>query len=80
MATIRSLFLRFVLILQYYVLENINVLVSKIRPCLGLASLFFFSFCNVIIFNRLNLTDTPDHFYLIVKILYSRFCDLIKSV
>ena len=31
-ATIPSLFLRFVLILQYYVLENISLLISKKCP------------------------------------------------
>ena len=39
-AIIPSLFLRFVLILQYHVLENISVLISKICPYLWLASLF----------------------------------------
>jgi len=40
-AAIPSLFLRFVLILQFYVLENIAVLNSKKCPYLRLASLFF---------------------------------------
>jgi len=39
-ATTPSLFLRFVLILHYYVLENINVLISKKFPYLRLTSLF----------------------------------------
>jgi len=39
-ATIPSLFLRFVLILQCYVLKNITVLISKKCPYLGPVSLF----------------------------------------
>jgi len=38
MATIRSLFLRFVLILQYYVLQNISVLICDLRPYFFLVS------------------------------------------
>jgi len=44
-ASIPSLFLRFVLILQYYVLVNITVLISKKCPYLWPASLFFLIFC-----------------------------------
>jgi len=40
-ATIPSLFLRFVLILQCHVLVNLKVLISKKCPYLLLASLFF---------------------------------------
>ena len=56
-ATILSLFLRFVLVLQYYVLENITVLISKKCPHLWLASLFFLIFCSVTFLNRQYLMD-----------------------
>jgi len=56
-ATIPSLFLRFVLILRYYVLENINVLISKKCPYLWLASLFFLIFCSITILNKQYLID-----------------------
>jgi len=51
-ATISSLFLRFVLILQYYVLENITVLISKKCPYLWLASLLCLIFCGITILNK----------------------------
>jgi len=53
-ATIPSLFLRFVLVLKYYVLENRTVLISWQCPYLWLASLFFLIFCSVteVIFYR----------------------------
>jgi len=43
-ATIPSLFLRFVLILKYYVLENIAVLISKKCPYFLITSLIFLIF------------------------------------
>jgi len=53
-----SLFLRFVLILQYYVLETITVLISKKCAYLCLASLFFLIFCSIAILNKQYLIDT----------------------
>jgi len=50
-ATIPSSFLRFVLMLHYYVLENINVLISKKCPYLRLTSLFLIFCSSVAIFN-----------------------------
>ena len=52
-ATIPSLFLRFVLSLQCYVLENITVLISK--KCLYLQLLpLFLIFCSVTVLNTNN--------------------------
>jgi len=56
-ATIPSIFLRFVLILQYYVLENNNVHISKKSAYLWLGSLFFLIFCSITILNKQYLLD-----------------------
>ena len=57
MAAIPTLFLRFVLILQYHVLENIAVVNSRKCPYMRLASLFFLIFCSITILNKQNLID-----------------------
>ena len=69
-----SLFPRFVLILQYYVLENITVLVTKKCPYLWLASLFFLIFCSITILNKQNLIGIQT-----ISISSWTFCDQVVT-
>jgi len=53
-ATTPSLFLRFVLSFQCYVLENITVLISKKCLYVQLSPLLFLIFCSITILNTNN--------------------------
>jgi len=70
-ATMPSLFLRFFLTLQYHVLENVNVLISKKCPYLWLASLFFI-FCSITISNK--------QYVIGIQTISITFCNLIFFV
>ena len=81
-ATILSIFLRFVLILKYYVLENITVLISKKCLYLWFASLIFLIFCSVTILNKEYLINIQTTVFLshrkhvVIKVFR---CNKIKS-